>query len=72
MAIYGVFITKYVLLVPLVCITLMRLISDLLAKKLNIYTLLMPVSAIVYCVLLITTMIRTVRQKNTYWKGRVL
>lgn len=64
--------TEYVFFVPLVCIILMRLISDLLAEKLNIYTLLMPVSAIVYCVLLITTMIRTVRQKNTYWKGRIL
>lgn len=72
MAIYGLLMTKYVFLVPLACITLMRLISDVLAKKLNIYTLLMPVSAIVYCVLLVTTMIRTARQKNTYWKGRIL
>lgn len=72
LAMYSLFSRQWLYVIPLICITLMRLISDGLAKKLNMYSLLMPVSAMVYCVLLIDTMIRTARQKNTYWKGRVL
>lgn len=57
---------------PFICITIMRLISDYIAKQLSFFSLLMPVSACAYCVLLGTTMIQTARKKSMYWKGRKL
>ena len=57
---------------PFICITAMRLVSDYVAKQLSIFSLLMPVSACAYCVLLGTTMIQTARKKSMYWKGRKL
>lgn len=70
LAIYAVVTQSWVLLLPLVCVTLQRLISDLKAKQVNIYTLLMPLSALMYCLLLISTMYKKINHKKTLWKGR--
>lgn len=70
LAIYAVVTTNWLLFVPLLCITLQRIISDLYAKQLSIYSLLMPVSAFFYSCLLFSTMWKTLLHKKTLWKGR--
>lgn len=70
LAIFAIITQNWLMLVPIICITLQRLISDLKAKQVNMYTLLMPFSATMYCLLLISTMYKKLTHKKTVWKGR--
>lgn len=70
LAIWAVFTANYVYTIPLLCIIAQRMISDLKARQLNIYSLLMPISALSYCILLTITMLKKLVDKKTLWKGR--
>lgn len=69
-AIYAIWQGEWILTLPLVCITMQRLVSDLHARQLTGYSLLMPLSASLYCALLIVTMAKKSLHKKTLWKGR--
>lgn len=70
LAIWGIFDKQLVYMIPLLCITIQRLISDYFARQLSLYSLCMPVSACAYCLLLCITMLRKRRNRKTLWKGR--
>lgn len=70
LTIYAIFAQSWLLLIPIISVTLQRLISDIKAKQVNIYTLFMPLSAFMYCLLLLTTMVKKMNHKKTLWKGR--
>lgn len=71
-AIYSVATQQWIWAVPFLCITLQRCISDVHARQFSLYSLLMPISALIYVALLIYTMTYKKRNKKTYWKGRAL
>lgn len=70
LAIYALFTDHALLLIPLLCITIQRLVSDFVARQLTGASLLMPLSALIYCVLLIMTMWKKTQNIKTDWKGR--
>lgn len=68
----GLLTGSWLFAIPYMCITLQRIVSDYYAKQLSLYSLFMPISALVYVSLLVYTMIAKKRQQTTYWKGRAL
>lgn len=70
LAIYAIFTGDPLLFLPLLCIMFQRLISDRVARQLNYTSLLMPLSAFIYCTLLIVTMWKKKQNIKTDWKGR--
>ncbi|MBQ0138749.1 MAG: glycosyltransferase [Kurthia sp.] len=69
-AIYAIWSGQWIFIIPLACVTMQRMISDIHAKQLSGYSLVMPVSASMYCTLLIVTMYKRKMHKKTLWKGR--
>lgn len=70
--IYGLFSGQWWTIIPYLCITIQRLISDYLSKNINLFSLLMPLSAALYIALLLTAMYKYTVNDKTSWKGRLL
>ena len=71
-AFYGLYVMRWTYFIPYICITIQRMVSDVQARQLNRFSLLMPISAACYCALLLWAMIKRLRKRETAWKGRVL